>query len=192
MRLFGIVKKSFLFSALLINYFSWSSSKLLADDLWILVDEKVSKQNLCDSFVDGAFYLFERESCSRIGCDQWNYEVHTFCDNIKNLATIEHWKKGKIYRREYIDSQKWFAMKGNLLRFKQAYVNSFGNEFQLERVQTQQDGHLRIDYVIRRHNKTTALGYWLIGDGPAIPQILLQYNKTFNPIVEENTDLLVR
>lgn len=183
-----------LISAYLLLSVLVSSSFADSPDLWSEVDAKLHHESLCDAFVDGAKYVFHRRSCSAFGCDEWNYEVRTSCESTNDgtsHAKIEHFNKGQVFSREEFSEFEWNRINGNFLRGTAAKAQMLGQTFSLDRVTESAEGFLRADYTVRTGSQLREEGYWILGDGPAIPQIIERHSTRYGIFKEEDTQTYV-
>lgn len=166
-----------------------------ATDPWSKVDEKVYKGSLCEAFIDQASYVFQRRSCSAFGCDEWLYQVRTFCGPAPDgnlVATIEQSSHGRVFSRQTLTESRWREFNGNLLRIKASAATSFGKEFRLERVEAMSDGRMRVEYSIRTNGSVSERGHWVLVDGPSVPQVIERVSETLGQLSEVSADIFVK
>lgn len=160
-------------------------------DLWPAVDERFQKTHICESYIDGAEYLIETNSCTRFGCDKWQYTQKTYCDG--NKARIDSWKQGQIFSSEEITLAHWQQTNGNLVRSKALFAQSYGNTFRLTDVKEISTGALEVNFeIVSPQNKVIEKGLWLLGEGPAIPTILSRKKISPGFLYEETTQTFIR
>ncbi len=162
---------------LLLSVFLFSAPLHAAD--WEELDSALS-QPLCVAFQNGTTYRFDRRNCTSLGCEQYSYYVRTFCGETASgglRATIQQFRTpGGPISQESISEQDWNALRGNLLRFRARYVESFGSRWELVSVVAEGES-LKASYrVVSRMGTVVEQGYWIFGRGPAaIPQILERF-----------------
>ncbi len=177
----------------LCSYFSMNISK--AEDPWTTLDKKFAHSSLCEAFLDGKSYPVKRETRSALGIDKWNYEIKTFCSQNRDgypVARVEFWKDKKIFSRNQWTLEQWNQFQGNLLKNKANGAAQLGQAFKLDKVATV-GKFLRADYSVYSNNTQLAeTGYWIIGDGPIIQQIIERTSIRHSFIEEESKDTLLK
>jgi len=162
---------------------------------WDELDLALS-QPLCVAFENDATYRFERRNCTRWGCDRYFYFVRTFCGETATglkRATIQQFTTpGGSMSQESISEQDWNNLRGNLLRFRARYADSFGLRFELVNVVREGD-NLKASYQIwSAQGQITEQGHWIFGKGPAaIPQVLERFASKQGFLNEEDLQTLV-
>lgn len=163
---------------------------------WAASDERFESESLCHSFPDGTEHTIAHSSWSRLGRDEWNYNVRVSCAvdaTCKELATIVSLKKGRVFATSTIKESEWRAYRGNLIRQKALATESFGHRFFLVSVQDLSDGRLRFDYNVRSSSGSLVEeGYWVLSEGPVLEMIVERYSKKYLPIIEEARHVLLR
>lgn len=166
-----------------------------AQDYWEMTDAKTHQESLCTAYVDGAKYQIHRKTCSAFGCSEWNFTVTTFCGKAADgtlTAKIEQSKNnGQIFSRETLTESNWKSIRGNLVRAKAKYAESFGLAFSLDHAEILSGNRLRVDYSVRSQSKVVEEGFWILGDGPTIPQLLERHTTQYGAFKEVNSDILV-
>jgi hypothetical protein len=164
---------------------------LHAEDLWLLTDARFAKNNICESYINGATYKINHESCTRLGCDKWQYLQKTYCSS--SGARIDSVKMdGSVFSRQDISVAQWQETHGNLLRSKAAYAESFGNKFDLLSVQELPSGELTADYSVSFAGKVIETGTWILAHGPAIPTVKQQKMTKAGFLHEVTTDTFIQ
>lgn len=159
--------------------------------LWELTDTRYHKEQLCEAYVDGEEYLFQRESCTRLGCDKWKYTIKTFCKN--DTAALEYWKQGSVFSYESISKEQWLQHRGNLLRSRAAFHASYGKNLSLVDGKEDLENKLHINYEVSDTNsKIIEKGTWILGNGPSIPMTLVRKSIKKQLFEEINTDTFLQ
>lgn len=162
---------------------------------WDELDLALS-QPLCVAFENDATTRFERRNCTRWGCDRYFYYVRTFCGETTSgakTATIQQFTRpGGSMSQESISEQDWANLRGNLLRFRARFAESFGMRFELVSV-VREGENLKASYQIwSAQGQLTEQGHWIFGRGPAaIPQVLERFSRKQGFLNEEDLQVLV-
>jgi len=162
---------------------------------WDELDLALS-QPLCAAFENDITYRFERRNCTRLGCDRYFYFVRTFCGETTTggkRATIQQFTTpGGSMSQETISEQDWNNLRGNLLRFRARFTESFGLRFELVSV-LREGENLKASYQIwSAQGQVTEQGHWILGKGPtAIPQVLERFSRKKGIFNEEDLQVLV-
>ncbi len=182
-----------LFGVYICNSYAWADAPFQD---WELIDAKIAQPNICDAFVDGEVSEFSRRSCSVMGCDEWTYQVRSYCkvsSDGTQLATIDYLSSdGRLTSRNTISQSRWQESKGNIFRMFASNVESFGKAFNLLSVEETEDGSMRVDYSVGSVNKPIEVGHWVFEEGSAIRQVVEQSKLSHSIIDEETTDTLIR
>ena len=163
-------------------------------DSWQLVDETFAKNSLCEAIVDGDKQTIDRKTCSIFGCEQWSYRVLTECGlNEEGIpeAVLSFEKKGEIFFTQKISEVDWLRVNKNFLRMLAKADESFGMVFELLSVTSESDNVLKALFQVKKGATVVKRGYWLIGSGPYIKQVIEKHQEV-NSIVSETVTEKIR
>ena len=164
-------------------------------NLWKKLDQILNNDRLCDSFKNKSNYKIKRKTCSKFGCENWQYVIKSSCStNLEgeSVATLEYWKLGKIFSKQSYSSTQWQNINGNLLCNKALLAESLGHRFTLQNLE-ETSGLIKASYIVENEKTVLAKGYWLVDAKAvsAISQIIERHNTSFGVLTEKNSDILI-
>lgn len=166
------------------------------ESLWERLDRKFYKGHLCEAIVDGDSATVRRKSCSFAGCDEWSYRIVTSCrlkaDGTAQ-ATIDLFKTdGSHFSTVTLTEAQWLASDRNFLRMHAKAVESYGMNFHLTGID-EQGAYLKASYEVTNAKLgKQESGYWLVGDGPFITQVVEKQQVRAAAFKEVTTDRVLQ